>query len=117
MKNPLTFRRLAPALLVVAFLAQPAVADAAPPGYDGLVKLFEDWRDFEHPPLKDGAPDYTAATFERRHAELKAYRDRLEAYVADLSAKKNRVAAFEALAGKKISEVEAEWRVHLSNLK
>jgi hypothetical protein len=44
-------------------------------------------------------------------------RDRLEAYVVDLSARKNRVAAFEALAGKKISEVEAEWRVHLSNLR
>jgi len=44
-------------------------------------------------------------------------RDRLEAYVVDLSAGKNRVAAFEALAGKKIGEVETEWRVHLSNLR
>ena len=44
-------------------------------------------------------------------------RDRLEAYVVDLSAGKNRIAAFETLAGKRISDVEAEWRVHLSNLK
>jgi len=79
MKNPLAFRRLATVLLASAFLAQAAAAAGAPPGYDGLLKLFEDWRAFEHPPLKDGAPDYTAATFERRHQELKAYRDRLEA--------------------------------------
>jgi len=79
MKIPFAFRRLGFVLFAVAFLAPAAVADGAPPGYDGLVKLFEDWRAFEHPPLKDGAPDYSAATFERRHQELKAYRDRLEA--------------------------------------
>lgn len=44
-------------------------------------------------------------------------RDRLEAYVVDLSAGKSRIAAFEALAGKKIGDVEAEWRVHLSSLR
>src|SRR5262245_18658978 len=79
MKKLFAFRHLAAVLLTVAFFGQAASAAATPPGYDGLVKLFEDWRAFEHPPLKDGAPDYTAATFERRHQELKAYRDRLEA--------------------------------------
>jgi hypothetical protein len=67
---------------VAAFaLATPAsfAETAAPPGYDKLVQLFEDWRAFERPPLKDGAPDYTAATVARRLQELKAYRDRLEA--------------------------------------
>jgi hypothetical protein len=44
-------------------------------------------------------------------------RDRLEAYVTDLSAGKSRITAFETLAGKKIADVEAEWRVHLSNLR
>jgi len=44
-------------------------------------------------------------------------RDRLEAYVVDLSAGKSRITAFETLAGKKIADVEAEWRVHLSNLR
>ncbi|NNE02980.1 MAG: hypothetical protein HKN52_07425 [Eudoraea sp.] len=34
--------------------------------YDDLVGLFHDWRAFETPPLRDGAPDYTAATFEDR---------------------------------------------------
>ena len=79
MKSPLVFRRLAPAILAAASLAQAAIADAAPSGYEGLVKLFEDWRAFEHPPLRDGAPDYTAATFERRYRELESYRARLEA--------------------------------------
>ena len=31
--------------------------------YDDLVALFRDWRAFEQPPMRDGAPDYTAATF------------------------------------------------------
>jgi hypothetical protein len=44
-------------------------------------------------------------------------RERLEAYVVDLSAGKSRITAFETLAGKKIADVEAEWRVHLSNLR
>ena len=30
--------------------------------YANLVKLFEEWRKFERPPIKDGAPDYTAKT-------------------------------------------------------
>jgi hypothetical protein len=44
-------------------------------------------------------------------------RDRLEAYVTDASNPKSRVSAFEKLAGKRISEVEADWRAHLSSLK
>jgi len=52
--------------------------------YDDLVSLFHDWRAFERPPSLDGAPDYTAATTTRRHAELKGYQQRLMAMeVAD----------------------------------
>jgi hypothetical protein len=57
--------------------------DNASGGYDDLVKLFADWRAFEQPPLRDGAPDYTAETFARRHKELRAYRDRLAAIKPD----------------------------------
>ena len=46
--------------------------------YSELLALFEDWRAFEQPPLREGAPDYTSATTARRHAELKAWQDRLE---------------------------------------
>ena len=34
--------------------------------YEDLVTLFKEWRTFETPPLLDGAPDYTKATFEKR---------------------------------------------------
>lgn len=44
-------------------------------------------------------------------------REQLEAYVADVSAGRNRVQAFEKLAGRRIGEVEAEWRLHLNSLK
>jgi hypothetical protein len=80
MKNPPALRRFAPALAAFVLAASAAAAEApAPPGYDALVRLFEEWRAFERPPLKDGTPDYTAATFARRHAELPAWRARLEA--------------------------------------
>src|SRR5688572_2707625 len=81
MKNPFTFRRLLPALAVFGIVlpAASAAQAVAVPGYDGLVQLFEDWRALERPPLKDGAPDYTAGTFARRHAELGEYRRRLAA--------------------------------------
>ncbi len=53
-----------------------ATASSGPPD---LERLFADWRAFERPPMLDGVPDYTAATFARRHAELPAWRSRLEA--------------------------------------
>ncbi len=34
--------------------------------YQDLVALFKQWRTFEKPPLRDGAPDYTAETFKKR---------------------------------------------------
>ena len=35
--------------------------------YKDLVNLFNEWRDFESPPLLDGAPDYTKERFEKDH--------------------------------------------------
>lgn len=70
------------AAIAVAFLL-PGIAmaqtKAAHGSYEDLVALFQDWREFEQPPLRDGAPDYTAATFARRHAELPRFRARLDA--------------------------------------
>ena len=34
--------------------------------YNQLEELYKEWRVFETPPFKDGAPDYTKSTFERR---------------------------------------------------
>ncbi|MBX2872434.1 MAG: hypothetical protein KTR30_10055 [Saprospiraceae bacterium] len=47
--------------------------------YDDLVTLFKDWRSFETPPMRDGAPDYTAATFDQRWPEFKTLQARLQA--------------------------------------
>ncbi len=38
--------------------------------YEDLEGLFEEWRAFEKPPLLDGAPNYTAVSFEKRRPEF-----------------------------------------------
>jgi len=48
--------------------------------YDELRVLFSDWREFESPPLLDGAPDYTPAQFAARQDDYLALRARLEAF-------------------------------------
>ncbi len=45
--------------------------------YGDLTHLFHEWRTFEMPPLRDGAPDYTEASFEARQPEFEALRERL----------------------------------------
>ncbi len=45
--------------------------------YQDLVALFKEWRVFEKPPLRNGAPDYTAATFEKRYPEFKKLQSKL----------------------------------------
>ncbi|WP_297693283.1 hypothetical protein [uncultured Eudoraea sp.] len=47
--------------------------------YDDLVLLFNEWRSFEKPPLMDGAPDYTKATFDKRWSEFKELQSQLKA--------------------------------------
>lgn len=62
-------------LVAVSILAIN-VAQAADTHVD-LIELFEEWREFESPPLLDGAPDYTAEQFENRQPDYLALRDRL----------------------------------------
>ena len=77
-RHPRLIRCLAFVVCVVLASLCAAPASAAPAvGYNALVELFKDWRDFENPPLREGAPDYTAATTAARHAELKTYQARL----------------------------------------
>jgi hypothetical protein len=47
--------------------------------YQDLLTLFADWQAFERPALREGAPDYTAATIAHKHIELKSYQTRLAA--------------------------------------
>ena len=68
-------------LLVLLSLTVPS-AVSAPAGsrtHADLVTLFEEWRSFERPPLRDGAPDYTAERFSERYEAFQDYRARLEA--------------------------------------
>ena len=75
-------RRIASAAAMSALMigqAQAADDAGAPGSYQDLVSLFAQWRAFEVPPDRNGAPDYTAATSTRRQAELKEYQQRLAA--------------------------------------
>ena len=62
-----------------ATLLSAQTAPTLPANYAELTELFAEWRAFENPPLRDGAPDYTQATFERRQPAFEALQDRLEA--------------------------------------
>lgn len=66
-------------LLLAMLLTWPLGVWAAGDGYGELLELFEEWRDFEKPPLLNGAPDYTAARFEQRLPGLQALQERLHA--------------------------------------
>jgi uncharacterized protein (DUF885 family) len=57
----------------------PAAQLADPPGYATLVKLFEQWRDFEHPVMQANVPDYGPAAMAAKAAALPAWRERLAA--------------------------------------
>jgi hypothetical protein len=54
-------------------------AQASANGYQDLLTLFAEWRQFESPPLLEGAPDYTSERFASRYEEFKVLRERLEA--------------------------------------
>ena len=75
-QNQYAARLIASILLLVAGNAIMADTNS----HDVLVQLFADWREFENPPLLDGAPDYTAATFEARQPEYLELRQRLDAF-------------------------------------
>ena len=45
--------------------------------YSDLINLFKEWRTFENPPLLDGAPDYTEATFIERQPVFKKLQAKL----------------------------------------
>lgn len=61
-----------------AALAQtPAMA--TPANHSELVKLFEDWRSFARPSIRNGMPDYSAPAMQRKAQELPLYRSRLNA--------------------------------------
>ncbi|MEZ4703348.1 MAG: DUF885 family protein [Rhodothermales bacterium] len=50
-----------------------------PASYEDLLDLFQAWRDFQHPRVDDGVPDYTAKAMAAQHRGLAGYRERLAA--------------------------------------
>ncbi len=48
--------------------------------YDDLVDFFTEWREFERPPVLNGAPDYTAVTFVDRYEVFKVLQARLSTF-------------------------------------
>ena len=76
MYKTLSFLLLATLLSCKSTTDQP-LSPPASTDYQDLVGLFEEWREFEAPPLLDSVPDYTAATFTKRRAEFDALQSRL----------------------------------------
>jgi hypothetical protein len=70
-------------VIAMSACATQTVGQSRVSSYDDLTQLFAEWRAFERPPFRDGVPDYTAATFERRHAELPKWKARLAAIAPD----------------------------------
>ena len=69
---------IAAALLMTFVLPFMAQAQTTPTAYNELILLFNEWRTFENPPMRDGAPDYTAETFAKRYEDYKQLRARLD---------------------------------------
>ncbi len=64
-------------VLSIFTLCATASLFAQSDSYTDLTALFQDWRAFERPPLRAGAPDYTAETFEARRPQFEALQQRL----------------------------------------
>ncbi|MEO1202720.1 MAG: hypothetical protein AAFX10_08435, partial [Pseudomonadota bacterium] len=87
---PLVARLAAPLRLILVSIPLIAIStscaqeEAVPANsHAALVELFKEWREFESPPLLDGAPDYTAEQFEKRTPEYAELRARLDAFEID----------------------------------
>ena len=64
-------------IVLFAFNTLPSANIQPSDNYEALVVLFKEWREFERPPILDGAPDYTEKTFARRYESFKKVRQRL----------------------------------------
>jgi hypothetical protein len=67
------------ALLCGATSGSSARAANEPDGYSALVTLFQQWREFEHPVMKNNVPDYSASAMAAKAAALPRWQKRLDA--------------------------------------
>src|SRR5215470_2668892 len=70
-------RAIAVAFLTAANISPAQASD--PDGYSKLVQLFQQWREFEHPVIKNNVPDYSASAMAAKAAALNGWRQRLDA--------------------------------------
>ena len=80
MRSNTIFLQFLSCLLLFSCLSLPsnaATLHKTPATQADLVVLFENWRNFEAPPLLNGAPDYRKATFDLRMKEFKALQVKL----------------------------------------
>lgn len=70
-------------IVFIFLFCQSLTAQNNSPTYPELEGLFKEWRSFETPPFKDGAPDYSKETFQFRNTQFKSLRNRL--YAIDTS--------------------------------
>src|ERR1700733_8141992 len=71
----------ATAMLLAALPGHAAAAGKAAgdaPGYTMLIKLFDDWRDFERPVMRDHVPDYGRGAMAAKASALPQWRQRLD---------------------------------------
>jgi hypothetical protein len=77
-----TLKALAAAWLILASTSGMA-AEVMTSSYEELLELFADWREFESPPMTDGAPDYSVQQFAARRGDFEALQARLQAFETD----------------------------------
>ncbi len=48
--------------------------------YSDLINFFQEWREFQHPEMIDGIPDYSKPAMDQQYAELANWKDKLNAF-------------------------------------
>jgi uncharacterized protein (DUF885 family) len=74
--NPGSFVRRASWGMLMSLVTATALAASS---HNDLLSLFAEWREFERPGLREGAPDYTEATLQRKQKGLREFQERLRA--------------------------------------
>ncbi len=78
MKIPVIFKRKISFVILSTLFVLQINAQNASNAYEDLVALFKEWRAFENPPLRDGAPDYTQESFDSRWPVFKDLHQKLQ---------------------------------------
>ncbi len=74
----ITFIAFSLIIFLTSCSAPPPTESKKSTTYDQLVELFKSWREFQKPILKEGVPDYSAATMKQQHEELKTWQQKLQ---------------------------------------